>query len=95
MPAFVIADITILDPALFDEYRKAVPATIAAFGGRYLTRGGVTETVEGDWRPSRLTMLQFDSMERARTWYASPEYQRILPLRTGSADTRLLFAEGL
>ena len=95
MPAFVIADITVIDSAGFEQYRKEVPATIAAYGGRYLTRGGVTETIEGDWRPSRLTMLQFDSMERARAWYASPEYQRILPLRTGSARTNLLFAEGL
>ena len=46
MPAYVIADVTVTDPATMEEYRKQVPATIAKYGGRYLVRGGAHQTLE-------------------------------------------------
>ena len=94
MPAIVIADVEITDPAGFEEYRARVPATIAAFGGRYLVRGGATEVKEGDWSPRRLIVLEFPSLARAREWYASPAYAPLIALRERSARTRLVFAEG-
>ena len=59
MPAYVIADVTVTDPATMEEYRKQVPATIAKYGGRYLVRGGAHQTLEGEWKPSRLVILEF------------------------------------
>jgi uncharacterized protein (DUF1330 family) len=95
MPAYVIAELDITDPAGFAAYREAVPATIAAHGGRYLARAGALETVEGDWRPKRLAVIEFPSMERARQWYESRAYQPLIEIRKRTALTNLVFVEGL
>lgn len=95
MAAYVIADVEVLDPAGFEDYRARVPATIAQYGGRYLVRGGATEAKEGDWSPRRLIVLEFASLARAREWYGSPEYRPLIPLRERAAKTRLVFAEGV
>lgn len=94
MAAYLIADVEITDPAAFEEYRQRVPATIAAYGGRYLVRGGATAVLEGDWSPRRLIVVEFESLARAHAWYASPEYRPLIALRERSAKTRLVIAEG-
>ncbi|MGH8686541.1 MAG: DUF1330 domain-containing protein [Burkholderiales bacterium] len=95
MTAYVIAEVEVTDPAGFEEYRKQVPATIAKYGGKYVARGGATETREGDWRPKRLVILEFPSMDQARRWYDSPEYAPVLAMRLKTARTKLVLAEGL
>jgi len=95
MTAYVIADITVTDPVGFEEYKKAVPAVIAAYGGTYVARGGAVQSLEGDWSPARLTILKFDSVAQVRTWYDSPEYRPLRDLRKKSTRTNLLIAEGL
>ena len=72
MPAYVIADIEVIDQGLYEQYRQGVPATIAAHGGRYLARGGETEVLEGSWSPKRCVILEFPDMERFRAWWSSP-----------------------
>lgn len=95
MAAYVIANVEVLDPVGFEEYRQRVPGTIAQYGGRYLVRGGETETKEGDWSPQRLIVLEFASLARAREWYESPEYRPLIALRERSAKTQLVFAAGV
>ena len=95
MPTYVIAEVEVTDAAGFEDYRARVPATIAAYGGRYLVRGGATEVKEGGWAPRRLIVLEFPSLARAREWYASPEYAPLIPLRQRTARTQLVFAEGV
>jgi uncharacterized protein (DUF1330 family) len=95
MKGYLIADIEVLDAAGFEEYRARVPATIAAYGGRYLVRGGAAEVKEGDWSPRRLIVLEFPSVARAREWLASPEYAPLIALRQRTARTRLVLAEGV
>jgi uncharacterized protein (DUF1330 family) len=95
MPAYLIAEITVHDAAAFEEYRKLVPATIAAYGGRYIVRGGNTEVLEGNWQPKRLVILEFPSMARARQWYGSAEYAKILPLRLNASTGNAIFVEGV
>ncbi len=95
MPAYLIADITVHDPVAFEEYRKLVPATVAAYGGRYLVRGGKTEVLEGGWSPKRLIILEFPSMARAQEWYNSPEYkEKVMPLRLKASTGNAIFVEG-
>jgi uncharacterized protein (DUF1330 family) len=74
MPAFVIVDIDISDPAGYEEYRKLATPTVSAMGGKYVARGGKTEVLEGTWKPNRLVILQFDSIEKAKAWLNSEEY---------------------
>lgn len=96
MPAYLIADIDVHDPAAFEAYRKVVPATIAAYGGRYLVRGGKTEVLEGSWQPHRLIVLEFPSMERAQEWYNSVEYRdQVMPLRVKASSGNAVFVEGI
>jgi uncharacterized protein (DUF1330 family) len=90
MAAFVIVDVEVLEPAPYREYTSAVPATLAPFGGRFIVRGGAYETIEGEWRPQRIVIIEFPSVEQARAWYASPEYQAILPIRLRHARTNFL-----
>lgn len=94
MPAYFIVDLEVTDAAGFDEYRKQVPATIARYGGKYLVRGGKTETLEGDWQPGRIVVLEFPSVEQARRWYDSEEYRDPKALRIKTARTNLILVEG-
>jgi uncharacterized protein (DUF1330 family) len=76
-------------------YAEKVRATIAAHGGRPIVNGSAITVMEGDWAPTRMVVLQFDSVETATAWYNSPEYQEILPYRLDNTDDRLLIVEGL
>lgn len=95
MVGYVIADVEVTDPAGFAEYQQLVGATIAAYGGRYLVRGGDTNTVEGDWQPRRLVILEFESVARAKEWYYSEEYAGPKGMRQRAARSSVVFAEGV
>jgi uncharacterized protein (DUF1330 family) len=94
MPGYVIAELEITDPAGFEEYRKQVPATIQKYGGRYVVRGGAIQTLEGDWQPKRLVVLEFPSVEQARRWYDCEEYRGPKALRIKTTRSRLVLVEG-
>ena len=95
MSAYVIAEVNVTDPDLFGEYRKLVPATLEKYGGRFVVRGGATETKEGGWSPARIVVLEFPSMDQARKWYHSPEYKPLLDMRHKAADAKLVLVEGV
>ena len=94
MPAYAVASIHVEDPELMARYSAAVPEIVARHGGRYLVRGGAVETVEGDWDPGRLVILEFDSVEAARGMFASPEYQEIAALRQDATQSNLIIVDG-
>ena len=94
MSAYVVAEVEVTEPAVYEQYRKLVPATIARYGGKYLVRGGAVETKEGSWQPKRLVVLEFSSMDQARKWYHSPEYAPALALRARAARSKVLLVEG-
>jgi uncharacterized protein (DUF1330 family) len=94
MKAFVIAAETIKDESMFSEYRKAVSATLEAFGGKFIVRGGNLTLLEGEWPQPRLVIIEFPSREAAEGWYRSPEYQKIIGLRLNSTVTNLIIVEG-
>jgi len=95
MSAYVIVDIDVTDPEAYEEYKNLTPPTIAAYGGKYIARGGQTEVLEGEWRPNRLVILEFDSVERARQWLDSPEYSAIKGLRHQSARSNMVVVAGV
>jgi uncharacterized protein (DUF1330 family) len=94
MKAFVIAAETPNDESMFSEYRKAVPATLEAFGGKFITRGGNLKLLEGEWPHSRLVVIEFPSRAAAEGWYRSPEYQKIIGLRRRCTVSNLIIVEG-
>ena len=95
MSAYVVVQVDVHDQATYDEYRKLVPDSLAAYGGRFVVRGGKTETLEGTWSPKRLVVLEFDTVETAKRWWASPEYAEAKRLRQKAAHTELLVVEGV
>ena len=94
MAAYVIGDIEVTDPVVYDDYRKQVLATVTKYGGKFIVRGGVVEPLEGGWTPKRLVALEFPTMEQALKWYRSPEYAPLIRLRQKAARGRLLVVDG-
>jgi uncharacterized protein (DUF1330 family) len=94
MPAYLIANIEVTDPAGFERYRAAVPAVIAAHGGRYLVRGGEKHVLEGNLPLQRLVILEFPSVQAAQAFYDSPDYAPLLKLRLDSTRSDAVIVEG-
>ena len=95
MAVYAVVNIRVTDPDHYAKYREKAPATIARYGGQYLTRGGAVEVLEGDWDPQRLVVLEFESTERFLEWYDSPEYAPLRRLRSEAADSEFVVVEGL
>ena len=95
MAAYLIADVEVTDPAGYEEYRAKVPAIIAAYGGKYLVRGGATEVLEGGGAPRRRVVLAFDSMQSLKAFWDSPEYVPLRALRARHATANIVAVEGV
>ena len=94
MSAYVLVEIEILDPSGYEEYKKLTPASIAAYDGRFVVRGAQTESLEGDWNPQRIVVLEFPSVERAKEWWHSEQYTEAKIIRQRTAKTKMLVVEG-
>ena len=94
MAAYVIVDEVITDVSRFEEYRRLAGLSMAEFGAKFLVRGGDVTPLEGDWSPKRLVVLEFESVERARAWYESADYQAAIRARQGGAISKVLMVEG-
>jgi uncharacterized protein (DUF1330 family) len=95
MPAYLIVETDIHDPEQYERYKAASPGAVAAGGGRFLVRGGELAVLEGDWQPKRLVVLEFESLEAAKRFYESEQYQEAKRLRDGAADLRMVAVEGV
>ncbi|WP_203921182.1 DUF1330 domain-containing protein [Rugosimonospora africana] len=96
MAAWVISEVEVLDDERAARYRELAQDSIARYGGRYLARSAVPAALEGRWPDERrLVIVEFPSMQRAREWYASPEYSAALAVRQEALARRLLLVESL
>ncbi|MEO8847356.1 MAG: DUF1330 domain-containing protein [Casimicrobiaceae bacterium] len=95
MAAYIIADSNVTDPSTYDRYRALVPAALAAYGGRFLARGGEVAVLEGEWSPKRVVIMQFDDLAAARAFYDSPEYRAARDVRKGAAHIDLIAVAGV
>ena len=98
-PAYIIAEVEKdpskkEDPAASRRYAEEAPKSLAAFGAKYLVRGGKVQTLEGEAPGGYIVVIGFDSVEKARGWYFSPAYEAIKPIRQNSTKSRLLLVEG-
>ena len=92
--AYAIADIDVTDPQQYEEYKKLSSLAMKAHGAEVCVRGGKAEVLEGEWRPQRIVMLKFPSMEKARAFYDSAEYRAARKARAGAAVMRMIVVEG-
>jgi uncharacterized protein (DUF1330 family) len=94
MPAYVVADIDVHDPQKYEEYKRTATPTAQEFGGRYIVRGGPLESLEGNWAPKRLVVIEFPSVEKAKAWWNSQIYAGPKAIRQASARSQFVVVEG-
>jgi len=95
MSAYIIVEVEVKDPIKYEDYKKLTPASLAAYGGKFIVRGGKAELLEGDKKPERIVILEFESVERAKAWWNSPEYSEAKKLRHATANSRMIVVEGV
>ena len=93
MPAYVVVQVEVTDPAKYEKYKQMVPPSIQKYGGRLLVEGGAVHTLEGTRSARRFVIIHFDSVERAKAWWGSPEYRDAKLLRQASARTEMICVE--
>ena len=95
MSAYVLVDVSVHNPSDYETYKKLTPATISAFQGKFIVRGGKTTTLEGDWQPDRIVILEFPTVQHANDWWHSEIYKEAKGIRQRAAKTRMIIVEGV
>jgi uncharacterized protein (DUF1330 family) len=93
-PAYVIAEVEVTDPTTLQKYGDKAPQIVASYNGHYVVRGGEVQSLEGEPPKGFIVVIGFDSVEKARKWYDSPEYAAIRPIRQKATKSRLFIVEG-
>jgi uncharacterized protein (DUF1330 family) len=94
MKAYIIADVNITDSSKYEAYKKLTPGSLLPFEGKFVVRGAEAETLEGSWKPGRMVVLEFPSLEKAKAWWASETYAPAKALRQSASDTQMIVVEG-
>ena len=94
MAGYLIVEVEVTDPKAYEDYRPLAGASIARHGGKFLVRGGKTETLEGGWAPKRIVVVEFPSVEAAKKFYNSEDYQEALKLRLAASRSKAILIEG-
>lgn len=94
MPAYIVAEVEVTNPAGYEAYRPLAGASVAQYGGKFVVRGGKAELVEGTKEPARIVVIEFADTAAAKRWYNSPEYQEALKIRLANSTGRVLLVEG-
>ena len=94
MPAYIVIRVAVTDPDRFEEYKKIAPSIIEKFGGKLLARGGEVVSLEGPEENRRIVIIEFPSLETAKSFYHSAEYTAAIELRKGAAEFELIAVEG-
>lgn len=92
---YIIAQAAVADAVQYEGYKRLAQIAVEKYGGRYVVRGGATHLLEGDWHPPRLVILEFESVDAAKRFYGSPEYQAAKRARQGAASMNMLVVEGI
>jgi uncharacterized protein (DUF1330 family) len=94
MSAYMIVDVDIKDPVLYQEYTSRVPAIIRKHRGEVLVRGGSFVILEGQWNPHSLVVLRFPDLASAQAFYDDPEYQPLIAIRQPISQMNMIVVEG-
>ena len=95
MTAYIIADVTVTDAEKMANYREWSTKAMQEHGAQVLVRGGAFEVLEGPWTPSRLVVLAFETMDKAKAFYNSQTYTHARSLREGAGVMRMVVVEGV
>ena len=93
--AYIIANVDVKNPQQYEEYKRLSTIAMKAHGAEVCIRGGAVDVLEGDWNPGRLVLLKFPSVDQARKFNASVEYDAARKAREGVAVMRMVLVEGV
>jgi uncharacterized protein (DUF1330 family) len=93
--AYILIRVNVTDWDRYREYMTLTPEALAKYQGRFIARGGRSETLEGPEETRRLAICEFPTLELARAFYASPEYQAAKSLRDDACEAEFVALEGL
>jgi uncharacterized protein (DUF1330 family) len=94
MAAYLIVEVEVTDPVAYEAYKPLAGASVARHGGKFIVRGGKTQSMEGGWDPKRIVVLEFPSMDAAKAFYDSPDYQEALKIRLATSRSKAILVEG-
>ena len=94
MKAYLVLDLAVNDYGGFKRYVAAIPAFIARHSGKYIVQGVRPTTIEGDWKPERLVIIEFPEREKAEAFLRDPEIQDLFKVRHDTTTSKLLLADG-
>jgi uncharacterized protein (DUF1330 family) len=95
MAAYVFVEISVHNPEEYEEYKKLSLPSLKPYSGRFIVRGGPVLTLEGDWIPERIVILEFPSKEIALEWWNSDIYAKAKAIRQRTASTKMIVVEGI
>jgi len=95
MAGYILMDLEITDPDGFREYIKLAGPSVSQYGGKVLVGGAFSDILDGDWKPRRLSIAAFDSVEQVKRWYDSPEYAPAKALRLKVANAKVIVVPGV
>ena len=95
MAVYFVVEVTVTDPEMYAQYARLVPPTLDRYGGKFLVRGGATQTIEGGWQPQRFVIVEFEDEEHFKRWYHSPEYTEARNIRLNASTSRAVLAQGV
>ena len=95
MPAYIIVEVAVHNESEYEEYKKLTPSSLAVYNGKFIVRGGEAETLEGDWQPKRIVVLEFPTKEQAKQWWRSEDYAPAKAIRQRTATTRMILVQGV
>ena len=94
MAAYLIAEIDITNPEGYASYRPMAAESVMRHGGRFVARGGTIVPLEGGWDPKRVVIIEFPSLDAAKTFYHSDDYQVALKVRLENSTGRVIIVDG-
>jgi len=95
MAAYIIFDVEVTDPTAAEEYLKLANESLTPFQSKTIVHGGMVEVLEGDWKPERVVVVEFESMEQAQQWYKSPAYTKAKDILQRAASVKVILVEGV
>lgn len=94
MAVYAILEMKVSDTDAQQANARTGVDLVGKYGGEFLARRGTCEVVEGDWRPSQLTMIRFDDRAAIQRLLDDEEYKGWLANRRQFASSNLVILEG-
>jgi len=94
MSAYIIVQVEVTDPETYKTYAAQVVPILEKYDGEFVVRGGDMEVLEGDWPYPRVVVIKFPSVEQAKAWHTSAEYEGPMALRKSASKGNMIVVEG-